>query len=156
MKKMLFILLFPFALIAQEPSCMSVDIVYVTAKAKILKSKDICFGIKQIVEEELSTKYCLSESGSSVHVEVFYFGVPKSTLRVVGIEKTNQTTQIGIRLHIKACPVCPEVTYEGMGESSTEVRAIMIELKENFVPFAKMTISNSVKQAVFEAVAKMP
>jgi len=156
MKKILFILLFPFALIAQESPCMLVDTVYVTAKAKVLKSKDICFGIKQIVEEELSTKYCLSEAGIPVHVEVFYFGVPKSTLRIAGVEKTNQTTQIGIKLHIKACSTCSEIVYEGMGESSTEIRAIMIELKENSVPFAKMTVSNSVKQAVFEAVAKMP
>ena len=156
MKNILFILLFPFALIAQQPSCMVVDTVYVTAKAKVLKNKDICFGIKQIVEEELSTKYCLSDSGSSVRVEVFYFGVPKSTLRIAGVEKTNQTTQIGIKLHVRVCSVCPVVVYDGMGESSTEVRAIMIELKENSVPFAKMTVSNSVKQAVFEAVAKMP
>lgn len=149
MKKLLFtlILLFPFFIFSQE--CVKVDTVFVTAKLRELGSRDIRFGIKQIVEEELSQKFCLSDDGESVKVEVFYFGLPKTTIRVVGVEKTNTITQVGVKLHYKGnC-------YEGIGESDTEIRAIMIEVKEGTIPFEKMTVSTALKKAIHEAAIKL-
>ena len=80
MKKLLFtlIMLFPFLIFAQD--CVKVDTVYVTAKLRELGSRDIRFGIKQIVEEELSQKFCLSDDGKRIKFEVFYFGLPKTTV----------------------------------------------------------------------------
>ena len=91
----LFILLFGMLLlgnisIAQE--CVYVDSVYNTAKLKEMGNRDIRFGIRQIVEEELSEKFCLSKEGKDIDVEVFYFGLPKTTIRVVGVEKTESVT----------------------------------------------------------------
>jgi hypothetical protein len=149
MRKLLFtlILLFPFFIFSQE--CVKVDTVFVTAKLRELGSRDIRFGIKQIVEEELSQKFCLSDDGESVKVEVFYFGLPKTTIRVVGVEKTNTITQVGVKLHYKGnC-------YEGIGESDTEIRAIMIEVKEGTIPFEKMTVSTALKKAIHEAAIKL-
>lgn len=149
MRKLLFtlILLFPFFIFSQE--CVKVDTVFVTAKLRELGSRDIRFGIKQIVEEELSQKFCLSDDGESVKVEVFYFGLPKTTIRVVGVEKTNTITQVGVKLHYKGnC-------YEGIGESDTEIRAIMIEVKEGTIPFEKMTVSTALKKAIHEASIKL-
>lgn len=149
MKKLLLILilLIPFFIFSQE--CVKVDTVFVTAKLRELGSRDIRFGIKQIVEEELSQKFCLSDDGESVKVEVFYFGLPKTTIRVVGVEKTNTITQVGVKLHYKGnC-------YEGIGESDTEIRAIMIEVKEGTIPFEKMTVSTALKKAIHEAAIKL-
>jgi uncharacterized membrane protein len=149
MKKLLFtlILLFPFFIFSQE--CVKVDTVFVTAKLRELGSRDIRFGIKQIVEEELSQKFCLSDDGESVKVEVFYFGLPKTTIRVVGVEKTNTITQVGVKLYYKGnC-------YEGIGESDTEIRAIMIEVREGTIPFEKMTVSTALKKAIHEAAIKL-
>jgi uncharacterized membrane protein len=149
MRKLLFtlIMLFPFFLFSQE--CVKVDTVFVTAKLRELGSRDIRFGIKQIVEEELSQKFCLSDNGEPIKVEVFYFGLPKTTIRVVGVEKTNTITQVGIRLHYKGNK------YEGIGESDTEIRAIMIEVQEGSVPFEKMTVSSALKKAIHEAAIKL-
>ena len=149
MKKLLFtlIMLFPFFIFSQE--CVKVDTVFVTAKLRELGSRDIRFGIKQIVEEELSQKFCLSDDGEPIKVEVFYFGLPKTTIRVVGVEKTNTITQVGVRLHYKG------VKYEGIGESDTEIRAIMIEVQEGSVPFEKMTVSSALKKAIHEAAIKL-
>ncbi len=36
-----------------------------------------------------------------VSVEIFYFGIPKYTIRIVGVERTNQVTQVGVRLYYK-------------------------------------------------------
>ena len=129
--------------------CVYVDSVYNTAKLKEMGNRDIRFGIRQIVEEELSEKFCLSEEGKDIDVEVFYFGLPKTTIRVVGVEKTESVTQVGIRLYYDG------KCYEGIGESETEIRAIMIEVKEGMLPFEKMTVSSAIKKAIHEAVIKI-
>ena len=129
--------------------CVYVDSVYNTAKLRELGNRDIRFGIKQIVEEELSETFCLSDDGKDMDVEVFYFGLPKTTIRVVGIEKTESLTQVGVRIHYDG------KCYEGIGESSTEVRAMMIEVKEGMMPFEKMTVSSALKKAIHEAIIKI-
>ena len=151
MKKLLFILLLmPIMAFSQTEVCVKVDSVYSTAKLRELGNRDIRFGIKQITEDMLSNKYCLSDKGEDLDVEVFYFGIPKTTIRIVGVEKTNQVTQVGVRIYFRG------QKFEGYGESETEVRAVMIELVDGKVPFSKMTVSNALKKAIEECVLKMP
>ena len=135
--------------LATAQQCVYVDSVYNTAKLRELGNRDIRFGIKQIVEEELSEKLCLSDDGKDMDVEVFYFGLPKTTIRVVGVEKTESVTQVGVRIHYDG------KCYEGIGESSTEVRAMMIEVREGMMPFEKMTVSSALKKAIHEAIIKI-
>jgi hypothetical protein len=135
--------------LAMSQQCVYVDSVYNTAKLRELGNRDIRFGIKQIVEEELSEKFCLSDDGKDMDVEVFYFGLPKTTIRVVGVEKTESVTQVGVRIHYDG------KCYEGIGESSTEVRAMMIEVREGMMPFEKMTVSSALKKAIHEAIIKI-
>jgi hypothetical protein len=150
MRKLILLLsILAISIAAQAQQCVYVDSVYNTAKLKEMGNRDIRFGIRQIVEEELSEKYCLGE-GMDVDLEVFYFGLPKHTIRVVGVEKTNQITQVGVRIYYKG------EKYEGIGESDVEVRAMMIELVDNKVPFDKMTVSSALKKAIHEAVTLMP
>jgi hypothetical protein len=151
MKKLLFLLLLmPIMAFSQTDVCVKVDSVYSTAKLRELGNRDIRFGIKQITEDMLSNKYCLSDKGEDLDVEVFYFGIPKTTIRIVGVEKTNQVTQVGVRIYFKG------QKFEGYGESETEVRAVMIELVDGKVPFSKMTVSNALKKAIEECILKMP
>ena len=102
MKNLLLTLIFLFPLLTfAQQTCVVVDSVYSTCKAKDLGRRDIRFGIKQIVEDEMSNKYCLSDSGDPVKVEIYYFGTPKTSLRVLGVEKTEQLTQVGVRVYYK-------------------------------------------------------
>jgi len=127
-----------------------VDSVYSTAKFKDLGKRDIRFGIKQMTEDMLSEKYCISDAGIPVHVEVFFFGLPKTTVRIVGVEKTNQITQVGVRIHYN------NSKYEAYGESDTEIRTVMLEVVEGSIPFQKMTVSSALKKAIEQCVLQMP
>jgi hypothetical protein len=147
MKKLLFLLLFPTLSFAQ---CIKVDSIYVTAKVKELGNRNIKFGIKQIMQEELLNRFCLSDSGKQMNLEVYYFGLPKTTLRIAGVEKTEQITQVGVKIYYNG-----EV-YQGIGESNTEIKTIMIEVKEGSLPFEKMTVSSCLKKAIKYAVEKIP
>lgn len=135
---------------SQTQTCVVVDSVYSTCKAKELGRRDIKFGIKQIAEDELSNKFCLSDSGNDLDIEVYYFGTPKTTLRVLGVEKTEIKTQVGIRIYYKG------QKYEGIGESEVEVRAVLIELVEGSVPFSQTTVSSAIKKGIIECISKMP
>jgi hypothetical protein len=150
MKKFLSLLIttLPFLVVAQN--CVTVDSVYSTCKAKEMSRRDIRFGLKQIAEDELSNKYCLSEAGDDIDLEVYYFGTPKTTIRVLGVEKTDIKTQVGIKMTYKG------ITYEGIGESEVEVRAVMIELVEGSLPFNQTVLSSAIKKAIIECVSKMP
>lgn len=152
MKKiLLFItLILPVIGFSQSQNCVTVDSVYSTCKAKELGRRDIRFGIKQIVEDELSNKYCLSSNGDDIDVEIYYFGTPKTTLRVLGVEKTEIKTQVGIRIYYKG------QKYEGIGESEVEVRAVLIELVEGSLPFSQTTVSSAIKKGIIECISKMP
>jgi hypothetical protein len=145
---LILILVLPIQLLSQ--SNVKIDTVYSTARLRELGNRDIRFGIRQIAEDELSNKYTLSNEGSPIKIEVFYFGIPKTTLRIVGVEKTDQITQVGVRLYFEG------KKYEGIGESETEVRSVMMELVDGKVPFSKMTVSNALKKAIHECVSKMP
>lgn len=151
MRKLIFLFILTlFTISAQAQNCLSVDSVYSTAKFKDLGKRDIRFGIKQMTEDMLSEKYCISESGVPVHVEVFFFGLPKTTIRIVGVEKTNQITQVGVRLHYDG------KKYEAYGESDTEIRTVMLEVVEGSIPFQKMTVSSALKKAIEQCVSQMP
>lgn len=150
MKKLLFLLfLLPLASFAQTAECVYVDSVYSTAKFKDLAKRDIRFGVKQMTEDMLSEKFCIAATGKDVNVEVFFFGLPKTTLRIAGIEKTNQITQVGVRLYYNG------KVYEGYGESDTEIRTVMLEVVEGSIPFQKMTVSSALKKAIEECISKI-
>ena len=150
MKNLLFFLLLSIPIFTQAQTCVKVDSIYSTAKVRELGNRNIKFGIKQIAEDYLSEKYCLSSTGESIWVEVYYFGLPKKTLRIAGVEKTDQITQVGIRLYYKG------IKYDGRGESETEIRAMLLEVQEGSIPFEKMTVSSAIKKAIGEAILKLP
>ena len=149
MKNILFLIaIIPSILLGQN--CLTVDSVYSTAKFKDLGKRDIRFGIKQMTEDMLSEKYCISNSGKDVDVEVFFFGLPKTTVRIIGVEKTNQITQVGVRIYYDGNQ------YEAYGESDTEIRTVMLEVVEGSMPFQKMTVSSALKKAIEQCILKMP
>jgi len=150
MKKLILFFITLVPVFAMTQNCVVVDSVYSTCKAKEINRRDIRFGLKQIAEDELSNKYCLSDLGDDIDLEVYYFGTPKSTIRVLGVEKTDMKTQVGIKMYYKGS------TYEGIGESEVEVRAIMIELVEGSLPFNQTVLSSAIKKAIVECVSKMP
>ena len=148
--KALILTLMILPIVSFSQTCVTVDSVYSTCKAKEMGRRDIRFGIKQIAEDELSNKYCLSDIGDDIDIEIYYFGTPKSTLRILGVERTDMKTQVGIKMTYKG------LVYQGIGESEVEVRAIMIELVEGSLPFNQTVVSSAIKKGIIECISKMP
>ena len=150
MKTLILTLMILLPIVSFSQTCVTVDSVYSTCKAKEMGRRDIRFGIKQIAEDELSNKYCLSDIGDDIDIEIYYFGTPKSTLRILGVERTDMKTQVGVKMTYKG------LVYQGIGESEVEVRAIMIELVEGSLPFNQTVVSSAIKKGIIECISKMP
>ena len=149
MKKLLYLLLFiPTMLLSQN--CVRVDVVYSTAKFRELNDKKICFGVKQIAEDLLSEKYCLSNTGEAIKIEVYYFGMPRTEFRIAGYGSIDQSTQVGVRLYYK------DAQYESTGESSVEVKAVVLELVEGALPFNQTNVAIAIKKALQLCIQKLP
>lgn len=139
-----------FSYKSNSGGCVIVDTVYVNSKMKSIGTRNVLFGIRQIAEEKLSEKYDVCQTGEPVSIELAYIGVPKKTIRIAGVGKTTQTTEVLMFLHFRGAK------YEGVGSEDTEARAMFIELKDNKVPFNQMTLSTAIKKAIEDAVNKMP
>lgn len=153
MKTFICALIFTFATsltgFAQTDKCFYVDSVYSTAKFKNIGKRNILFGVKQLTEELVSEKYCIKPGSTKITVEVFYFGMPRKEVRMLGVGKEEAITQVGIKLYVD------QAQYEGYGESETEIRTVMLEVVEEEVPFSKMTLSNAIKKALEKCVSQL-
>jgi hypothetical protein len=146
MKYFILFLVIPFFSFAQ---CVKIQEIKSSVEIKELGNRDVKFGVKQMAEDMLSSKFCLSDSGEQIFIDIFYFGLPKKSLRIMGIEESVQTTEIGIQVKYKG------KKYEEYGESESEIHAVMIELTDG-IPFSKMTVSTSIKKALEKIIKKMP
>ena len=146
MRFLLLLLAIPFFTYSQ---CVKIQEIKSSVEIKELGNKDVKFGVRQMAEDMLSNKFCLSDSGEQIFIDIFYFGLPKKSLRIVGIEESVQTTEIGIQLKYKG------KKYEEYGESESEIHAVMLELTDG-IPFSKMTVSTSIKKALEKIIKKMP
>jgi len=146
MKYFILFLVIPFFSLAQ---CVKIQEIKSLVSIKELGGRDLKFGVKQMAEDMLSSKFCLSDSGEQIFIDIFYFGLPKKSLRIMGIEESVQTTEIGIQLKYKG------KKYEEYGESESEIHAVMLELTDG-IPFSKMTVSTSIKKALEKIIKKMP
>jgi hypothetical protein len=145
MRFLLLLLVIPFLSYSQ---CVKIQEIKSSVEIKELGNKDVKFGVKQMAEDMFSSKFCLSDSGEKVFIDIFYFGLPKKSLRIVGIEESVQTTEIGIQVKYKG------KKYEEYGESESEMHAVMLELTDG-IPFSKMTVSNSIKKALEKIIKKI-
>jgi hypothetical protein len=145
MRFLLLLLVIPFLSYSQ---CVKIQEIKSSVEIKELGNRDVKFGVKQMAEDMLSSKFCLSDSGEQIFIDIFYFGLPKKSLRIMGIEESVQTTEIGIQVKYKG------KKYEEYGESDSEIHAVMIELTDG-IPFSKMTVSTSIKKALEKIIKKM-
>lgn len=145
MRFLLLLLAIPFFSYSQ---CVKIEEIKSSVEIKELGNRDVKFGVRQMAEDMFSSKFCLSDSGEKIYIDIFYFGLPKKSLRIMGIEESVQTTEIGIKVKYKG------KKYEEYGESESEIHAVMLELTDG-IPFSKMTVSTSIKKALEKIIKKI-
>lgn len=146
MKSLFYIFTFIFfSNILFSQNCINIDKVYSTAKFRDLNSESTKADIRKIVEDVLSVYgYCVSNSGETIEVELYYFGNKRNTEGSVNID--SKETQASINIKYKS------IVYSGDGIIQNDVREVMLEFMDT--KFSETNLSKVINLAVNSCISK--
>ncbi len=150
MKKLILtigIMLASISLNAQD--CYTVTEVKNKTENPDLSSKKFTFGVKQITEELLSTKYSLCDSGLPVIVNITSIEAPSVGINIGPFMIKKKITEVKTEVIINGN------TYTGFGEAKLSVNAGFAELRDENLPFEKSVFASAVKKSIEDAINKI-
>jgi hypothetical protein len=125
--------------------CYKVDTVSNTATVKYLLDRPVEFGAKATLEELISDKYSLCDSGSIVSGEIVSIAMPEQLLNIVGLQFLKRQYIITTKVVIDG------KSYMGTATKTMFVNAMFVEvagIPHNKKVFYK-TMQQSLKNAVY-------
>lgn len=131
-----------------QAQCYTVRSVENKTPQESLSSKKYTFGIKQLTEEIMSTKWHLCENGDSVNVKILSIEAPTTGISIGPFMFKKKVTIVNVSVSFGGN------TYVGVGESNLSVSATFLELRDENLPFEKSVFSSAVKKALQDAIAK--
>ena len=144
----LFILLSLFLFSFTDP-CYKVKEVKSTAEVESMNSNRVIFGVKQIAEELLSEKFQLCEQGEPVLIDIYSIESPTTGISIGPFTKVKKETIVKVKVTKDG------VDYYGEGSTNTTVKATLIDLNDENLPFNKTTFAGAVKKSLADAISKM-
>jgi hypothetical protein len=114
-----------------------------------LSSKKFTFGVKQITEELLSTKYSLCDSGLPVVVNITSIEAPSVGINIGPFMIKKKITEVKTEIVINGN------TYTGFGEAKLSVNAGFAELRDENLPFEKSVFASAIKKALENSISKI-
>lgn len=129
--------------------CVTVTEVKSTANVEEMNSKRVVFGIKQMAEELLSEKYELCGEGNPVTVEIYSIESPSVGISIGPFMKMKKETIVKLKV------VKDGQEFLGEGTTNTTVKATLIDLNDENLPFSKTTFAGAVKKSLADAISKM-
>ena len=140
MKHFIIFLLFPLFFNAQQ--CYLVKEITSSANITEISQKRIIFGVKQMTEEVLSTKYNLCQDGLPITVDIFSIEAPSQSLSLGPFAKKKKQTIVKVKLIIDG----KELYGEGLAETSSQ--SMFLDMNDENLPFNKTTFASAVKKAL--------
>ena len=148
MKNIVLLLSSLFLLSFSDP-CYTVTEVKSSVELEEMKSKRVIFGVKQIAEEILSEKYSLCKDGSPVTIEIYSIEAPSLGISIGPFTKLKKETIVKVRVFKDG------KEYMGEGSANMTVKATLIDLNDENLPFSKTTFAGAVKKSLVDAISKM-
>lgn len=145
-KTILTIATFLIAVAASAQTCYTVKSVENKTENPDLSSKKFTFGVKQITEELLSTKYNLCDSGSPVVVVITSIEAPSVGINIGPFMIKKKITEVKTQVIINGS------AYPGFGEAKLSVQAGFAELRDENLPFEKSVFASAVKKSIEDAI----
>lgn len=145
MKKLFILSVLVTMMTSLSAQCYKVDTVINTSSVKFLLDRPVEFGAKATLEELISDKYSLCDSGDIVSGEIVSIAMPEQLLNIVGLQflKRQYIITTNIRINGK--------TYTGTATKTMFVNAMFLEVSaipHNKKVFYK-TMQESLKNAVY-------
>lgn len=133
--------LLPIMLAVTNPQ---VDTVYNTSSTKEIDGRDVCFGVKETVEE------LVLDAGidGSVEVEIFKIESPQQIINILGVKWLRKDYIVETRIYVDG------TAKEGYGKRRTLVFAALLDVEGNEVPLNRKAFSKALQSSLTDSVEK--
>lgn len=145
MKKLFILTLIVTMVTSLSAQCYKVDTVINTSSIKYLLDRPVEFGAKATLEELISDKYSLCDSGNIITGEIVSIAMPEQLVNIVGLQFLKRQYIITSTVTING------QTYSGSSTKTMFVNAMFVEVSgipHNKKVFYK-TMQESLKNAVY-------
>jgi hypothetical protein len=144
MKKLFILSALVIMMTSLSAQCYKVDTVFNTATVKYLLDRPVEFGAKATLEELISDKYSLCDSGSIVSGEIVSIAMPEQLLNIVGLQFLKRQYIITTKVVIDG------KTYMGTATKTMFVNAMFVEVSG--IPHNKKVFYKTMQQSLKNAV----
>jgi hypothetical protein len=130
-------------------TCYTVTSVENKTENPDLSSKKFTFGVKQITEELMSSRYDLCQDGAPVIVNITSIEAPSIGINIGPFMIKKKITEVNTEVVIDG------VSYFGFGNAKLSVKAGFAELRDENLPFEKSVFASAVKKSIENAIGKI-
>ena len=144
MKKLSILSILVTIVTSLSAQCYNVDTVINTSSIKYLLDRPVEFGAKATLEELISDKYSLCDSGDAVSGEIVSIAMPEQLLNIVGLQFLKRQYIITTRVIING------KTYTGTATKTMFISAMFLEV--GLIPHNKKVFYKTMQQSLKNAV----
>ena len=144
MKKLSILSILVTIVTSLSAQCYKVDTVINTSSIKYLLDRPVEFGAKATLEELISDKYSLCDSGDAVSGEIVSIAMPEQLLNIVGLQFLKRQYIITTRVIING------KTYTGTATKTMFISAMFLEV--GLIPHNKKVFYKTMQQSLKNAV----
>jgi hypothetical protein len=146
--KKLFILTFIVTMVTSlSAQCYKVDTVINTSSIKYLLDRPVEFGAKATLEELISDKYSLCDSGNIITGEIVSIAMPEQLVNIIGLQFLKRQYVITSTVTING------KTYTGNSTKTMFVNAMFVEVSG--IPHNKKVFYKTMQESLKNAVNYM-
>lgn len=135
-------ILLPLALAVSNPT---VDTVYNTSQVQTIDGRDVCFGIKETVEELAIDK----NLEGHITVEVAKIESPQQMLNIAGLQWLRKNYVVEVKVTIDG------IEHNGKAVRKTLLFAALLDVEGGEVPLNRKAFSKALQRALEDAFATM-
>ena len=144
MKKLSILSILVTIVTSLSAQCYKVDTVINTSSIKYLLDRPVEFGAKATLEELISDKYSLCDSGDVVSGEIVSIAMPEQLLNIIGLQFLKRQYIITTRVIING------KTYTGTATKTMFISAMFLEV--GLIPHNKKVFYKTMQQSLKNAV----
>ena len=144
MKKLFILSALVTMMASLSAQCYKIDTVTNTATVKFIVDRPVEFGAKSTLEELISDKYSLCDSGSIVTGEIVSIAMPEQIINIVGLQFLQRKYIVTTKVIIDG------KSYIGESTKTMYVSAMLMEVSA--IPHNKKVFYKTMQQSLKNAV----
>jgi hypothetical protein len=132
-------------LLAATLATTQIDTVINLTPIETIEDRDVCFGVKETVEEILYDKN-INPLASHISVEITKIESPQQKLNIVGMQWLRKDYIVEVRI------IIDDKEYNGNAKRKTLLFAALLDVENNEVPLNRKAFSKALQRSLEDAL----